>query len=393
MLATVDSRGEEPGLAAPAPRNEVVLRTHGLSRSFGGFKAVDGVSLELRRGEIYGFLGRNGAGKTTTLRLLMGILRPDGGEVELLGERARRTTVAQKRRLGYVSQEQVFYPWMTAEQLGRFVGDFYATWDAKGFTELLRLLDVPRERKVAQLSGGTRMKLALALALAHRPEVLLLDEPTAGLDPVARREFLDILVLRCREQGQTALFSSHLVSEVEQVAQRIGIIQDGQLRYQGPLSELRASVRRLRPPPPAPPVVPPPVDTFESGLPGTEASASVMPTAEASASVMPAAEATASVMPTAEATASVTPTAEASASEPLPPEAPVDRPPVAEVPAVEAAPAPVFPPEGFTVIRREGDSVIAFAEPSLWESAHQAARVEPLSLEDIFLAYARKGGA
>jgi ABC-type multidrug transport system ATPase subunit len=163
---------------------------------------------------------------------------------------------------------------------------------------------------------------------------------------------------------------------VEQVAQRIGIIQDGQLRYQGPLSELRASVRRLRPLPPAAPVeplAPPLVDAFASGEPETEATASVMPTAEAIASVMPAAE--------------------AAAPEPLPPEAPEYRPMASEVPAVEAAPAPVFPPEGFTVIRREGDSVIAFAEPSLWESAHQAARVEPLSLEDIFLAYARKGGA
>jgi hypothetical protein len=271
---------------------------------------------------------------------------------------------------------------MTAEQLGRFVGDFYATWDAAEFTQLLRLLDVPRDRKVAQLSGGTRMKLALALALAHRPEVLLLDEPTAGLDPVARREFLDLLVLRCREQGQTALFSSHLVSEVEQVAQRIGIIQDGQLRYQGPLSELRASVRRLRPSPPAPPAAPP---SPEPVAPEPVAPQPVAPEAVAPEAVVPEAVVPEAVVPEAVAPA-------ATASEPPLPEVPVSRPPERDAPVAEPAPAPAFPPDGFTVIRREGDSLIAFAEPHRWESVLASARVEPLSLEDIFLAYARKGG-
>ncbi|HET9451922.1 MAG TPA: ABC transporter ATP-binding protein [Aggregicoccus sp.] len=246
-----------------------MLRTHGLSRRFGSVKAVDGVDLELRRAEVYGFLGRNGAGKTTTLRMLMGVLRPDSGEVELLGRRARRVDVAQKRQLGYVSQEQTFYPWMTAQQLGRFVGDFYPSWDAQEYLRLLSLLDVPPARKAAQLSGGTRMKLGLALALAHRPALLLLDEPTAGLDPVARREFLDIVRHRVRETGQTVLFSSHLLSEVEQVAHRVGILHDGQLRFQGTLTALRESVRRVDLPADLP--LPPgftPVGMDATGAPG-----------------------------------------------------------------------------------------------------------------------------
>ncbi|QRN94546.1 ABC transporter ATP-binding protein [Archangium violaceum] len=225
--------------------SEVLLRTHGLTRSFDQFKAVDGVDLELRRGEVYGFLGRNGAGKTTTLRMLMGILRPDRGEIELMGQRVRRVRAAQKQRLGYVSQEQVFYPWMTALELGRFVSGFYPDWDDAAFRRLLRVLDVPEDRKAAQLSGGTRMKLGLALALAHRPPLLILDEPTAGLDPVARREFLDILREQVRREGQTALFSSHLVGELEEVAHRIGILHEGRLRYQGSLDTLRQSVRRV----------------------------------------------------------------------------------------------------------------------------------------------------
>ncbi|RJS25252.1 ABC transporter ATP-binding protein [Corallococcus sp. H22C18031201] len=246
-----------PASGAPLSEPEVVLRTFGLVRAFDAVRAVNGVDLELRRGEVYGFLGRNGAGKTTTLRMLMGILRPDSGEIELMGERVRRVRAAQKRRLGYVSQEQVFYPWMTAKQLGEFVAGFYADWDAAHFTRLLRVLDVPVERKSAQLSGGTRMKLGLALALAHRPPLLILDEPTAGLDPVARREFLDILREQVRSEGQTALFSSHLVGEVEEVAHRIGILHEGRLRYQGSLERLRQSVCRVRLEEPGPESAPP----------------------------------------------------------------------------------------------------------------------------------------
>lgn len=241
---------------APQPEPEVILRTHGLTRAFHEVKAVNGVDLELRRGEVYGFLGRNGAGKTTTLRMLMGILRPDQGDIELLGQRVRRVRAAQKQHLGYVSQEQVFYPWMTALELGRFVSGFYPLWDDARFQQLLRVLDVPKDRKSTQLSGGTRMKLGLALALAHRPPLLILDEPTAGLDPVARREFLDILRDQVRREGQTALFSSHLVGEVEEVAHRIGILHDGRLRFQGSLDTLRQSVRRVvleTPPEPLPP--------------------------------------------------------------------------------------------------------------------------------------------
>ncbi|MDQ3263468.1 MAG: ABC transporter ATP-binding protein [Myxococcota bacterium] len=233
--------------ASPVPTTApLLLRTHQLRRSFGKFEAVRGVSLELAAGQIYGFLGRNGAGKTTTLRMLIGVLRPDSGEIELLGERGPKVRPAQRQRVGYLSQEQVFYPWMTGEQLGQFMSGFYSGWDPAEFDRLLRLLDVPKDRKARFLSGGTRAKLGLALALSHHPSLLILDEPTAGLDPVARREFLDILASQIRREGQAVLFSSHLVSEVEQVCDRIGILQDGQLRFQGALTQLLASHRQVR---------------------------------------------------------------------------------------------------------------------------------------------------
>jgi len=212
---------------------------------YGKVKALDGLSLSVRQGEMFGFLGRNGAGKTTTLKMLIGLLRPDKGQITVLGRSVKRMPASLKQRIGYVCQEPNFYPWMTADQLGAFVGSFYPTWDAPEFQRLLRILDVPRDRRASEMSGGTRTKLGLALALAPRPELLLLDEPTAGLDPVARREFNDQLQVLQREQGTTVMFSSHLVGEVEQLAQRVGIVQSGRCRFEGEVGALRSQVRRI----------------------------------------------------------------------------------------------------------------------------------------------------
>jgi len=221
------------------------VRLEHVTHRYGKVLALDGLSLTVRQGEMFGFLGRNGAGKTTTLKLLMGLLRPDSGDIVVLGQHIKRMPVSLKQRIGYVCQEPNFYPWMTADQLGAFVGSFYPTWDGQEFQRLLRLLDVPRERRALEMSGGTRTKLGLALALAPRPQLLLLDEPTAGLDPVARREFNDQLLALHREHGTTVMFSSHLVGEVEQLSQRVGIVQAGRCCFEGETGMLRASVRRM----------------------------------------------------------------------------------------------------------------------------------------------------
>lgn len=222
-----------------------VLEVRGLKRHFGSVAAVDGVDLHVRAGEIYGFLGINGAGKTTTIRALMGIIAAEAGTISLMGETTHRTTVKQKRRIGYVSQEQNFYPWMSCRALGRFVGSFYPTWDKAEFKRLLEVFEIPPRRKVSQLSGGMKAKLALALALAPRPDLLILDEPTAGLDPVARREFMEIIVAQARQHQRTTFFSSHLIDEVERCADRIGILHAGRMRFEGGLNELRLAVRRI----------------------------------------------------------------------------------------------------------------------------------------------------
>lgn len=223
-----------------------LLKTADLTLSYGRMRAVDRLNVTVHEGEIYGFLGRNGAGKTSTIRMLMGLIRPDAGQIELLGFRGRRIGTRQKQRIGFVSQEQHFYPWMTCQGLGDFVSGFYPTWDKAEFSRLLQLLDLPPRRKAGHLSGGMRVKLALALALAHRPPILILDEPTSGLDPVSRREFLEIIRVQARTNNRTTFFSSHLIDEVERVADRVGMIHKGQLCYEGDIGTLQASVRRVR---------------------------------------------------------------------------------------------------------------------------------------------------
>jgi ABC-2 type transport system ATP-binding protein len=182
----------------------------------------------------------------------MGVLTAQRGEVTVLGQKVKRVSVTLKQRIGYVSQEQYFYPWMTATQLGRFVRSFYPTWDDAEFTRLLTALDVPPDRRSVELSGGTRTKLGLALALAPRPPLLLLDEPTSGLDPVARHEFNALVSSMVKEHGTTVLFSSHLVDEVEDIATHVGIIDKGNLRVEADVATLLSSTRRVVAPSPLP---------------------------------------------------------------------------------------------------------------------------------------------
>ncbi|MGC4120616.1 MAG: ABC transporter ATP-binding protein [Myxococcales bacterium] len=343
------------------------LRLTDLRRRFGKVQALDGLSLNVPQGEVYGFLGRNGAGKTTTLLVLMGILRPDSGEVCFFGERVGRVGVAQKQRIGYVSQEQNFYPWMTPLQLGRFVSGFYPRWDDGEFKRLLKVLDVPCDRRAAELSGGTRAKLGLALALAPGPDLLLLDEPTAGLDPVARREFNDLLVERVRARGCTALFSSHIVDEVQHVATRIGIVQAGKTRFEGPLGELLGSLRRVQLGMPAPAPTPP----------------AALPVADSVSEVPAAPAAENGPLP-----------AESVAAEPVLAEIPVSPSPplfLPPQPVPPVAPQPFVPPAGFTRLR--GD--VWQASPEAWAAAPAqwppGTSFAAIDLEDAFLAFARTG--
>ncbi len=196
------------------------------------------------RGSVYGLLGRNAAGKTTTLQILMGILRPRRGRIALLGQNVPRVTPKLRRIVGYVPQEPRFYPWMTVARLGAFVGAHYPTWDAGLYFELLDGFGLDRTDRVRVLSTGSRMKLAFALALSHRPELLILDEPTAGVDPITRREILDRLRKEIRGTGRAALISSHELRELEPVIDTVGVLHGGALVHEGPVEALDRAFRR-----------------------------------------------------------------------------------------------------------------------------------------------------
>jgi ABC-2 type transport system ATP-binding protein len=220
------------------------LEVRGLSKRYGRVEALRGLDLTVEEGEVYGFLGRNGAGKSTTIRILMGITRSSGGVIRMFGDEGRGDLMSLRQQIGYVAQDQNFYGWMTPRTIGRFVSGFYPTWGDDEYGRLLKAMDLP-DRKIREFSGGMKTKLALALALAHRPKLLILDEPTAGLDPVARREFLDMVRDQAERTGRTTFFSTHLLDEVERAADRVGIVDGGRTIYEGQLELLSRTVRRL----------------------------------------------------------------------------------------------------------------------------------------------------
>ena len=238
-MSLADSLLTYPSIETPALEiNQIVKR-------YGDLPVLQGLDMTVNEGEIYGFLGRNGAGKSTALRIIMGITRANSGGITLFGQQLASNDPLPRRQIGYVAQEQHFYGWMTALRLGKFVSGFYPTWDQDDYRRLLHALEVPTDRKIDGFSGGMHTKLALCLALASKPKLLLLDEPTAGMDAVARREFLDIVHDDAVRTQRTTLFSSHLIDEVEMAANKVGILDDGVMRFEGSLETLQQSVKRF----------------------------------------------------------------------------------------------------------------------------------------------------
>ena len=215
-------------------------------KRYGSLQVLDGLSLNVERGEVYGFLGRNGAGKSTTIRLLMGITQADDGLVSLFGKDIRHALIPIRQRIGYVAQEQHFYPWMSPKVLGNFLKGFYPRWDKKRYAQLLERFELPLNRKSAVFSGGMKAKLALSVALSSKPQLLILDEPTAGMDPIARREFLDLVREEATQAGTTTFFSTHLIDDIESIASRIGIVENGKTIYDGSLQALSQGVVAYR---------------------------------------------------------------------------------------------------------------------------------------------------
>src|SRR5918994_434160 len=214
----------------------------GLVKTFGPTRALDGLDLEVRTGEVHGFLGPNGAGKTTTLRVLLGLLRPDAGEARLLGGDPWRDAVALHRRLAYVPGDVTLWPSLSGGEVIDLLGRLRGGLDPKRRDELLERFDLDPRKKARTYSKGNRQKVALVAALASDVELLLLDEPTSGLDPLMESVFQECIAEEHR-RGRTVLLSSHILAEVEALCDRVSIIRDGRTVESGTLAELRHLTR------------------------------------------------------------------------------------------------------------------------------------------------------
>ena len=220
-----------------AAANDVVIRVRDVRKAYGDVRAVDGVSFEVARGEVFGLLGPNGAGKTTTVEMLEGLREPDGGQLEILGIDAVAQPDALKERIGVTLQTAELYPKLTVVEVLDLFRSFYAR--TVPTDQLVDFLDLGERRKAQtrELSGGQRQRLAVALALVNDPEVVFLDEPTTGLDPAARRSLWD-LVERLREQGKTILLTTHYMEEADHLCNRLAIMDHGKILEMGTASEL-----------------------------------------------------------------------------------------------------------------------------------------------------------
>jgi ABC-2 type transport system ATP-binding protein len=222
-----------------------VIDITGLTRTFGGHKALDGVTLRVPRGSVLGLVGVNGSGKTTLIRHVLGLYAAQQGTVRVFGLDPVADPVGVLGRIGFMSEEADLPDWMRIDELLRYTAAFYPKWDQALALRLCEEFSLALGMKVRALSRGLRARAALVTAIAHRPELLVLDEPSAGLDPLARRDILTAIVDTASDEGQTVLFSSHLLDEVERVADRIALIDAGRVVFDGELDAVRGRHRRL----------------------------------------------------------------------------------------------------------------------------------------------------
>jgi len=225
---------------------DYAIETHDLSKQFGSFQAVSALNLRVHRNQVTGFLGRNGAGKSTTIKMLLGMTHPSSGSGWLLGRSITnpKQDLEARREVAYCGEDKQLYAYMTVKQLIRFTASFYPDWRSEVASRLLDQFQLPPGRKIKALSKGMRTKVALLLALARRPALLILDEPTEGLDPVSIEELLQTLS-GLPGDGTSVFFSSHQISEVERIADRVCIIDHGRLAVDLSLDEIRQDHRRI----------------------------------------------------------------------------------------------------------------------------------------------------
>jgi ABC-2 type transport system ATP-binding protein len=219
--------------------SDPVIDVSQLTRRFGAIAALDGVSLAMPRGGVYGLVGANGAGKTTLIKHILGLLRAQSGTVRVFGLDPVAEPVAVLSRIGYLSEENDLPGWMRVAELIRYSGAFYPAWDDTYAEELREAFGLDPAAKIKTLSKGQKARAGILIALAYRPELLVLDEPSSGLDPIVRRDILGAIMRTIANEGRTVLFSSHLLDEVEQVADHVTMISSGRVVLSAPLAAIR----------------------------------------------------------------------------------------------------------------------------------------------------------
>jgi ABC-2 type transport system ATP-binding protein len=225
--------------------SEPIVVARGLCKTFGQKTALKGISAEIQVGDVIGVLGKNGAGKTTLLETLLGFSPPTEGSVRVFGDDCLAMSAATKGRIGFVPQQDELLGMLSGSQQLAVTAAFHSSWDQALIERLVKEWGVPLDRRMLALSVGERQKLSVLTALGHHPELLVLDEPVASLDPIARRQFLAELFEMRETRTRTVLFSSHIVSDLERAANKVWIIKDGQLHWQGEIDALKESVVRL----------------------------------------------------------------------------------------------------------------------------------------------------
>jgi ABC-2 type transport system ATP-binding protein len=233
------------GDAAAVPAPDAVVAVDHLCRTFGTRKALDDVSLVVRRGCVFGLVGENGAGKSTLIKHLLGLWRAEMGTVRLFGLDPVAEPVSVLRRIGYLSEEPDLPAWMRVGELLRYMQAFYPRWDPAYAEQLRRQFGLHPDARIKTLSKGQRARLGLIAAEAHRPELLVLDEPSSGLDPLVRRDILEAIIRTVTDEGRTVIFSSHLLDEVERVSDELAMLHHGTLRFCAALDDIKVRHRRI----------------------------------------------------------------------------------------------------------------------------------------------------
>ncbi len=223
--------------------SEAVIQVSELTRRFGARTALASVSLSMPRGAVYGLVGANGAGKTTLIKHILGLLRAESGSVRVFGLDPVADPVGVLSRVGYLSEENDLPGWMRVDELIRYTRAFYPGWDDAYADELRETFALDPAARIKTLSKGQKARAGLLIALAYRPELLVLDEPSSGLDPIVRRDILGAVIRTIANEGRTVLFSSHLLDEVEQVADHVTMISRGRIALSAPLDDIKESHR------------------------------------------------------------------------------------------------------------------------------------------------------